>query len=447
MSLRPGINVPSSISGQGTNKADNGLFTNHMFNVGIEKPQILEALLYKFPDMYYMLDITEKLGLNKKIDLYNGTYTWNKLDRTRRGANVSSVTGNTTASAVITTNIPFTDANAAGYFLVGDTIFIPNSGARGIVTAVGNSGGFQTITVARVEGGNWSAALLAANFRFGHAGNAVGQGSSGSRGFRTYLPDADFNYSTTSRRSIQVTRNAMKDKTYIDGSDKWYFTLEDIEQKEFIRDIEATLLLGTRFKSSSFGGHSQSRGLLEYAESEGQIVTYSQAAGAQEADLRELILKLIPQNGSKNLVLACGLKLYGDLQASLGDRYRPVPTSVFQEKTGIKVSTYEFFGKEVSLLNLPIFHDETILPSVTPSATAKDFQNFGIMLDMGPVGGGKSNFEVGYVQEMTQKAITGMASESYEVSNGFDGVQMELLAEFMPICYMPNRLGLLYANS
>ena len=141
------------------------------------------------------------------------------------------------------------------------------------------------------------------------------------------------------------------------------------------------------------------------------------------------------------------LKLYSDLQSALGNNYRPVPTSTFQEKTGIKVSTYEFFNKEISLLHMPMFHDDAVVPQVAASSTAKDFQNFGILLDMGPVGGGKSNFEVGYVQEVTQKAITGMASESYEVSNAFDGVQFELLAEFMPIVYFPNRLGLLYANS
>jgi hypothetical protein len=147
------------------------------------------------------------------------------------------------------------------------------------------------------------------------------------------------------------------------------------------------------------------------------------------------------------LVLACGLKLFSDLQSALGNNYRPVPTSTFQKQTGIDVETYKFFGKEISLLHLPLFHDETIVPQVAASSTAKDFQNYGIMLDMGSVGGGKSNFEVGYVQEVTQKAITGMASDSYEVSNAFDGVQMELLAEFMPIVYFPNRLGQLYANS
>lgn len=445
MSFIPGVNTPSSISGTGTGKADNGLYTNHIFNTGIEKPQVLETLLVKFPQ-FYMLDIVEKLGLSKKISLYNGTYSWSKMGRTRKGSTVSSVTNNTTASATITTDIVYTDANSAGYWLPNDSFFIPNSGVRGYVTAVGDSGGFQTITVSRVDGANWAVATLAAGMKIGHTGSIYGQGSSGSGGFRSYFPETDYNYSTIARRGIKITRNALKDKVVL-GDGSWFYEHEDIEQKEFMKDIDAGLFFGTRYKSSTFGGVSNSRGLLEYAEEEGQEVTFSSAIGAQEADLKLLVEQLIPQGGSENILLASGLKLHSDLQSALGNNYRPVPTSVFQERTGIKVETYHFMGKNITLLHLPMFHDETIVPQVTASSVAKDFRNFGIALDLGPVGGGKSNFEVGYVQEVTQKAITGMASDKFEVSNAFDGAQFELLAEYMPICYQPHRLGLLYANS
>jgi hypothetical protein len=439
------VNVPSSISGAGAIKRDNGLLDGHIFSAGLQKPQILESLLTKFPE-YHLLDVVTKMGLSKKISLYNGVYTWNKMGRTRKGSTISAVASGTTATAVLTTDIAYTDANAAGYWIFNDSFYCPDSGARGVVTAVGDSGGFQTISVARMETGNWSTALINTGFKIGHTGSVYGEGSTGGAGFRSYFPDQDYNYSTTARRSIKVTRNAMKDKTIL-GNGSWFYEVEDIEQKEFLKDIDATLFFGTRYKSATLGGRSQSRGLLEYAEEEGQVVNFSTVTGAQEADLKLLIEGLIPQQGSDKGVLACGVKLFSDLQSALGNNYRPVPTSTFQEKTGIKVQTYEFFGKEISLLHIPMFYDEAIVPSVTASSTAKDFRNFGIYLDMGSVGGGKSNIEVGYVQEVTQKAITGMASDSYEVSNSFDGVQFELLTEFMPITYMPNRLGLLYANS
>jgi hypothetical protein len=446
MAYIDGINVPSAApTGAGAIKRDNGVFQKHIFDAGLSKPQILETLLVKFPQ-YHLLDISEKLGLSKKISLYNGTYVWNKMGRTRKGSAITAISNGTTSSATITTDIAYTDANAAGYWLVGDTFYVPNTGARGVVTAVGDSGGYQTLTVAKVAGGNWATSTINTGHSIGHTGTSFGEGSSGSGGFRSYFPEQDYNYSTIARRGIKVTRNMMKDKTVL-GDGSWYFEVEDIEQKEFLKDIDAKLFFGTRYKSTTLGGRNECRGLLEYAEEEGQEVTFSSATGAQEADLKLLLEQLVPLNGSDKLVLACGVKLYSDLQSALGNNYRPVPTSTFQEKTGIKVSTYEFFNKEISLLHIPMFHDAAIVPQVTASSTAKDFRNFGILLDMGSVGGGKSNFEVGYVQEVTQKAITGMASESYEVSSAFDGVQMELLAEFMPVVYRPDWLGLLYSNS
>jgi hypothetical protein len=48
---------------------------------------------------------------------------------------------------------------------------------------------------------------------------------------------------------------------------------------------------------------------------------------------------------------------------------------------------------------------------------------------------------------MIQKWISGMASEQETVSSAYDGLQGELLTEFMPVVHLPNRLGLLYANS
>ena len=446
MSYQAGINVPSSITGTGISKRDNGIFEGHIFSSGIEEPNILRTLLTMYPG-YYMLDIAEKLGLNRTITLDgSGRYVWNKMNRTRRGGVVSSVSGNTTASATITTNIPYTDANAAGYFLPGDTIYIPNSNSRGVITAVGNSGGFQTITVARPDGSDWSTALLAAEMKFGHVGTSFGEGSDGSGGYRSYFPESDYQYTTIARRGLKVTRNMLQAKTvFSDGS--WFFEQEEIEDKEFLKDIDATLFFGTRYRSTTLGGRSQCRGLLEYAQEEGQEVTYSSSIGAQEADLKLLIERLIPEQGSDKLVLACGIKLYSDLQSNIGNNYRPVPTSTFQKKTGIKVSTYEFFNKEISLLHVPMFHDEAIVPHVDASTTAIDFRNFGILLDMGDVGGGKSNFEVGYVQPVTKKAIEGMSSKDFKVPSSFDGHRIELLAEFAPVVYFPNRLGILRSNS
>lgn len=45
----PGTNTPSSIVGTGTIKRDSGVLAGHLFNVGLEIPQILETLIIKYP--------------------------------------------------------------------------------------------------------------------------------------------------------------------------------------------------------------------------------------------------------------------------------------------------------------------------------------------------------------------------------------------------------------
>jgi hypothetical protein len=444
MALQPGINTPSALSGQGNIKRDSGVFSGHIFNAGLQKPQILESLLVKYPK-YYLLAITEKIKANR--DLYNNTFNWTVLGRTRQGASVTATTAVGGATVTLTLDTPFAAASDnSGYWLPNDTIYNPGSGKRAVITAVGNAGGFQTITIAFHDGANFAAGDFAVAAKIGHAGSSYGEGSAGSGGFRSYLPDQEYNVSTIARRGIKVTRNMMKDKTILDDK-SWWFKQEDIEQKEFMRDIEATVLLGTRFKSSTIGGRSQSRGLLEYAQTGGKNVTYAGATGAKEADLQNLIKQLVPEQGGDEIFLGCGVQLFAELQSELGNNYRTVPTSAFRTATGIDVQTYEFFGKKISLAYLDILSDPAILPSVAAGATAIDYSRFGIALDFGTVEGGASNIEMGWVDRMTQKAITGMGSDSYEISNAFDGVQMELLAEFMPIVYSPARLGTLRANS
>lgn len=447
MALIPGVNTPTTISGTGNNKRDNGLYSNHLFDVGLEKPQILETVLLKFPKSY-LLQLTEKI--KAKRDLYNETFSWNTQDRTRTSSTVSSVTGNTGASAVITTNVAYSSANAAGYWLPGDTFYIPNSGARGVVTAVGDSGGFQTITVARPDGSNWSAALLTTNFSLGHTGTSFGQGSAGSGGFRSYFPTTEYNISTIQRRGIKITRNAMKDKTVLDANGTWTHYLEDVEHKNMLRDIEATTIFGTRHKNSSIGGRNQSRGLLEYAENSGQTVTFSGAVGCQEADLKLLIENLVPKEGGDDLILLTGVKLQSDLQSALGSNYREIPTSEQpRQLAGLNFQSYYFLDKRIHFKYYDLFSDTTVVPHVAASSTAKDFRNFGIALDFsmvsGIAGGSVSNIEMGWLEPLFQKEITGMASDGYKISDPYDGIQFELLCEFMPICYRPEWLGLLYS--
>lgn len=447
MALIPGTNVPSTITGTGTQARDGQILSGHIYNAGLEKPEILESLIIKFPQ-YYLADITEKIaGVSGTI--FSDVHTWQIMDRTRQGATVTAVADGTTATATLTLDITADGSANLGYFLVGDEFRVANTAENGRVTVVSNSGGFQTIQVVRYAGGNWSTSLVNTNHKIGHMATGFARGSSASGGVRTYLPGTDFNVTNIQRRGFKIERGVLAQKTYVDN-ETWYYKQEDFEQKEFMRDFEAKLIFGKRYQASS-GGVNQTRGLMEYAEGSGQSVPYASAMGVQEADISQFLQQVYDQAGSNDLIGLCGKKFLFDANHALGDRYRSIPNSEKPAQlAGLDFQSYQMGGKRLHLSYFELFSDTAIVPVVAPSTTAKDFRDLCLVLDFGTVAGANErNIQVKYRDgaKFLQKMITGMPSPGLESSNAYDGVQGELLTEFTTAVYSPNRLGLIYANS
>lgn len=444
----PGISFPSTITGTGTD-ARAGLFEGHVFSAGLEKPDVAAALTIKYPQ-YYLTSLTEKISGGSR-EIFTNTHSWFVQDRTRKSAAITTVTNGTTTTATLVLDTVYDAASGnLGYFLVGDTVRVSESGIIGRITAVGNSGGtVQTVDIVRYDGAAWAAGTIAATFHIGHIGTSFGDGSSASGGYRTYLPTEDYNVTSILRRGFKISRDVMHQKTYIDDK-SWYFKQEDFEQREFMRDIEATLLFGKRFKSTSIQGNNQSRGLIEYAEGSGKLVTYSASLGVQESDLGYMLQQLLVEQGSSDLIVLCGAKFLFDIQHALGNRYREIPQSEQpRELAGLNFQSYLIAGRRLHFAYYELFEDTSIVPSVTASSTVKNFSNLGLVLDFGTCDGGERNIQMMYRDgaKMIQKFLPGMGAQGLEIASTFDGVQGELLSEFMPKVVLPNRLGLIYANS
>lgn len=444
----PGISYPTTITGTGT-QARNGEFEGHIFSVGLEKPDVSSALIIKYPN-YYLTSLTDKISGGSR-EIFTNTHSWFVQDRTRKSASITSVANGTTATATLTLDTTYDAASGnLGYFLVGDTIRVAESGIIGRVTAVGNSGGtVQTVDVVRYDGANWATSTVLATWHIGHVGTSFGDGSASSGGYRTYTPTEDYNVTSILRRGFKISRDVMKQKTWIDDK-SWYFKAEDFEQREFMRDIEATLLFGKRYKSSSIQGNNQSRGLMEYAETSGKTVTFSSSIGVQESDLGYMLQQLLVEQGSSDLIVLCGAKFLFDIQHALGNRYREIPqTEKPREIAGLNFQSYEIAGRRLHFAYYELFNDTSILPSVSASSTVKDFNNLGLVLDFGTTDGGDRNIQMLYRDgaKMIQKFLPGMGADGLQIASTFDGVQGELLSEFMPVCRLANRLGILYSNS
>jgi len=441
MGLIPGTNVPSSISGTGTS-ARASVLSGHIFGAGLEQPEILKSLIVKFPN-YFFSKLLEEVPDVSSDELESDTFSWQIMDRTRKGATLTYTSGATTAAVIVATNIAASGTDL-GYFLVGDEIRVAATGMNYRVTAVSVSGGFQNLTLARYDGAVIAQADVD-GLAAGHISTGFARGSAGSGGTRVYLPGNDYNVTNIHRRGAVIERGILAQKTYVDDT-TWYYKQEDFEQKEFMRDFQLKLLFGKLFK----GTVNQTKGLMEYAEGSGNVVGFNQAVGVQESDWMSLAQSLIPQQGSDDLVVLMGEKIFIQNQAALADRYRSIPHSEQPAQlAGLNFKSYEIGDKNFHFKYFDIFSDPAVVPSVTPTATAKDFRNTALVLDMGYATAGQRNIQVKYRKgaKFIQKFITGMASDSLEVSNAYDGLQMELLTEFTTACLLPNRLGLVTATS
>src|SRR5690348_11261373 len=190
MGLIPSVNTPSSITGTGTLVRDAGLLSGHVFNAGLEVPDILKALIIKFPQ-YYLLSLTDKIG-GGSGELESNTHAWNVQDRTRRSATLTYVSGTGSTPIVVDTDIA-DGSNDSGYYLVGDVVRVAETGVNFRVTAVTASGGFQRISLAKYDEDTTIASTEVNGFQIGHVATGFGEGSTSSGGFRTYLPTADYN--------------------------------------------------------------------------------------------------------------------------------------------------------------------------------------------------------------------------------------------------------------
>jgi hypothetical protein len=446
-----GVQIPSTFTNLNTFYNSTGLLEGHIFNQGLEQPDVLRALIIKYPK-YYLTQLIDKIGGSGEID--NDTISWNIMGRTRKGAAITALSNGTTTTATATLDTAYDAATGnLGYFLVGDTVRVSESGIIGRVTAVSNSGGtVQTIDVARYDGAAWATTTILNTWHIGHVGSMYGEGSTGAGGYRSYFPENDYNVTTKLRRDFKITRDAMKSKKWVDapGGKNWWYAQEDFEQREFMRDIEATVLLGKRFKSTSLQGANLSRGIIESAETSGKTVTFSSSVGVQEADWAYLAQQLSDEQGSDNLIALCGTQILADTMHSLGDRYRTYPDMLptALKETGIDFTSYKFLGKTIHFAKYEMFSDTSIFPSVSASSTIKDSRNLALVLDFSPTDNG-TNIQLKYRNgsKLIQKMIPGMASPGLEAANKFDGIEGALLSEVTPVVYLPNRLGLVYSNS
>lgn len=444
----------------GGNSARAAIFEGYVFQSGIHSPEHSKIMTYKYPQ-YYMTTLLDKIGADEPVA--QDVFSWSIMDRTRQSCNYTAIANGTTATATLTTDIgggTLASPNL-GYFQPGDVIRVAKTGALGLVSAIGISGGYQTIDIVRPDGSNWSTTPLPAVTSadgIGHVFSAFAEGATGPAG-RLFLPTEDYNYTQILRRSMKVTGSEMSNRTLLGDGSQWFFTVENILMKEFARDREVLLMFGQKANNASI---KWSRGIYDWVSTSGQLTTYASTPGVTESDLQNHIAKLLPEGGSAEYLVLCGSTFLTKVMNALKDYkiFNSTPGSLGASLAGLDFSGYSFAGKTIYFCYYELFDDVAVLPYLgTPSATAVNFRDFSLWLDLGTDASGKRLITLKYrsfngVQRKFVHAVipgmmtaTGAVADGGFAANSFDGVEIQLLSEIGLEFRLPNRHGILRANS
>lgn len=429
-------------------ESKNPILSGYVFAAGLHKPEHSNYMSYRYPQ-YFLTAMLERLGRFEPIG--QDEWSWNEMDRTRKSATVTAETGTGSATGTITT-----DLADPGYFVATDVIRT-ETGVLFRVISAAIVGGFQELTVARVDGANIGATDKAVGEKIGHAFNLQVEYSSAPDG-RIYLPFELRNKLNILRRSFKISGSEFTNRTYVGDGKSWYFVQEEIEMKEFARDREIAILLGEKTPSGSLihGGD----GLLKFVNNGGVINTY--ATPVLESDIQDHIKDLVISSPSKEFAVLCGAQFMTDATRALKAYYQGggVSYGAFGSSNviGLDFSTYKFFGRTIHFTHYQLFDDPSVFPFVTAgTATKINFSDYSLWLDLGTDSSGKNLITLKYKELAGQqrKLIhayeTGMMSPEGtaggQVSNGIDGFTVHLLSDIGVEVRNTNWHGILRANA
>jgi hypothetical protein len=298
------------------------ILQDYVFQSGVHAPEVSNILSYKYPQ-YYLTSLLDRIGASEDIE--QDTWSWFTMDRTRQSGTVATLleADGTAFVADTSTDASFEVAefvysgNKIGYAVVGD-VFRTDGGANFRVTAVAvgdTDPDAQLIDVVKQDGTAISAAELAEGMKIGHVFTSFEEASSAPAS-RLYLPTEDFNRLHILRRSFEISGTEFTNKTYLGDGRSWYFTQEDLEMKEFARDKEGLVLFGDTAKNGSF---KTTRGILDWAITDGINNGFVGATGVSETDIQDHIKDCLIEGTSNELLVLCGAQFMADFQRAMRD--------------------------------------------------------------------------------------------------------------------------------
>ena len=476
------------------NQASNAVVTNLL-----KYPEIAKTLVDLHP-RYTLTYLLEKAGRGAKEKvLGNNSFEWKVMGRYNKPATLKTAITNFTATAVGAESaaVTFEDTAAIPCALhVNDMVRFPD-GLRGIVSERTDTAGVSSAVKFKMLDAVAGTEDYAAGDVFGVIGTAFGEGSLGADVSQNVVyPDTYRNWLTTHRRKSVITGSALTDVTWIEnnGHRLWYFTAEDMKEKQFMYEMELqrwygkTSMTAQQLLSTASGetagqypgepgasgitigsqnAITTGDGLLEQIDSS-NVATYTQGT-LTEAAIVDFIgqLSLNATNASGNeWVVFTGTEgkiafhkamkeLIVGASAGAGGNFTDLSTGK-DIALGGNFTTYHALGNKITLAYCPVFDDPNVHSATAGTnafgdARKKESAKM-VFMDFGSTSG-VSNVELiakgaeGINRNYTKKYIPGMVNpfdqNSMLAASGDDNFTCQIMTESGIIVRNPLSCGIL----
>ena len=468
------------------NQASNSVVENLL-----KYPEIAKTLIQLYPryTLTYLLERAGR-GSREKI-LGDNSFEWKVMGRYNKPAvykaNSIAATANGDSGTIVFEGVDASGNGTPCPLQVGDMVRFPNGGVGIVKTSSADTGNSEHDVVVTAVKDNILNTQISAGDVVGVIGTAFHEGSAGSLvGQNVVYPDTYKNWLTIHRRKSVITGSALTDITWIEnnGHRLWYFTAEDMKEKQFMYEMElqrwygkATVTAASADDYPGDGGAptltigngliTTGDGILEQIDSANQA-SYT-AGSLTEAAIVDFIGQLSLQStqseGNEWVVFTGteGKIAFHQAMKDLivgggaGGSFTDLSTGS-EVALGANFTTYHALGNKITLAYCPVFDDANVHSATAGlnafgSARKKESAKM-VFMDFGSTSG-VSNVELiakgaeGMNRNYIKKYIPGMVNpfdnNSMLAASGDDNFECQIMTESGIIVRNPLSCGILTA--
>jgi len=350
--------------------------SNHFFSATINMPDIDGFVTERYPHAHTFYTLLDRIGRKKKAT--NDLIEWIEKGRNRVKAAISAITA--TGSATITATTDTT--TAAPYHIVNDVVWV-TSDVKARITVIADNGGFQDLTLQKLDGTNWTAGNIGTTHTITHLYNLQAECAIAPVS-RIFGGEKKTNKFSKLWRTLRVSANDFSNMAWTEynGKPYWYFENELELMREMALDKELLITFGEE-TSTSFPTVSGGGGVFPFVEAGGVVGTYT--APVLESDTREHIRRLKIHSPASEFIVLCGTKHFADAEIGLRDYHvgGGVSYGLFSKAElpmGLKLSQYQSQNTLLNYVNYYPFDDPTLFPVVTGN---RDYSESAYFLNLG----------------------------------------------------------------